>query len=1845
MESVLDKFVLLARQAKAYGVHFVITVTRPNVLSSQLFSLFTERLTLKLADTTEYRVIVGGRVADIGDTPGRGYMKIGPAPLSFQIALPFDMEGEDAAGEKAELAQFARNMNDFIAASGRLYKKPPRVDALPKAILFKHMLARELGVNADEHFLERLEMMAARNWQNSLTPDLADWLHVAIGVISGNRPRALHFEAKKDGVHGMIAGGTGSGKSEILMTLIVGLVLNYDPSVLNFVLVDYKGGGAFKPFTDLPHCVDIITNLNKSAVKRMFTAINAEMQRRQKLNADTQTKDIVEYRKKGYHLTHEPYPHLFIIIDEYAEMITDSPEFKAELESITRVGRAQGVNLLLASQRPVGVTDQMRANIKFRICLRVEGVDTSREMLRRSDAAFLPSGMPGRGYLQIGNENIELIQIAYTGETYEYAEPEEGGRQPKFYDVVVRLAQKLLRRERPRTPWPPFLPTQLTLSSPLVQDYLQEEYLPLMTLGQAERPSSLNPFIQGWFDGKVGWGNIDWHKTAMRAIVGLADDPYNASNLPLVVDMTKGHVVLFGASGWGKTTFLRALIVSLAATHSPDEFHAHILDLGGRNLEPLRALPHVGSIIMPDERGYEERVQQLLRELNDIVDARKRLFSEVGATTLYEYNRGQPDRIEPAILVVIDNFLEYIETFGNETGRDDDDNLLEALVLLMRQAKAYGLHFVITASRLNVLSSKLYSLFTERLTLRLSDSGDYRSIVGGSVAEIDEIAGRGYVKAGRQPLEFQAAIAVGHFDEQGQIQDELQEIRRLGEQMKKIGRQAWSGREPLRIDALPKMSSYRQLLSEEMGVDVERPFPDALQTAMGRLWRENAEMERADWLRVPMGIVSGNRMRALHLEAKKDGVHGLIAGGTGSGKSELLMTMIVGLAAHYPPEILNFVLVDYKGGGAFKPFERLPHCVDIVTNLNKAAVARMFAAINAEMRRRQRLNAETGTKDIVDYRRKNLHKTHEPYPHLFVIIDEYSEMIDDNPEYKAELESITRVGRAQGVNLILASQRPKGVTDQMRANIKFRLCLRVEEMDTSREMLRRPDAALLPNGLPGRGYLQVGNENLELIQVSWTGETVPDRGEAPVLWPDRAAADGAETADEPPKMFEVAVAAASKLYGGRMAPKPWPDFLPTQFSLQSPLYDAQRNETFVLSTAVTDWMNGDTDGLWPGVDWETEAMRPVAGLLDDPVEARQIPLRFDLNRSHLAVLGDSGWGKTSFARTLLVSLAATHSPDEFHAYVLDLGGRNYRHLEDLPHVGGVIYADEESYEERLQRLLDKLVQITAERQQLFSHADAGDLYEYNAKNPDRALPAILVVIDNFAELRENYEALVEATVIPLMRRSLSAGITFVVTANAPNNMMSKLYNLLGERITFKQANRDRYMDIVGRGAIEIDDIAGRGYIRVGRRPLLFHAALPAGIFDPENGRDTLTEADEVRLMAAHMQACLARREWRHRPDPIETLPEIVPLAEMLAQVGPAKPRRIQAVVGQNVNLQPALFNLKRMGPHFAVVGPPLSGKTTTLYNWVLSLAWRYTPEQLMIVLVDLQQRFILYGGERQLDELPHVAAAVTEIEQIEELVANLKRECAALAAEENERELFVFIDNFDDFVDELARMREAERDLSSLARRYGREGLHLVVAGALDSASDLRRRVQASNYGIGLRSAQAVDTLRVARRPAGLRGKELPVGRGFIVKSGVPTMIQTATPYEGMGVALSGGEEDEEMMALALDAWVTKIREMYPDQRAEWSELSPEMAEAAGQTAADAEIKPYIDMLRRLLVQQSNGDADKIARLEDEAILIEFARESLREATGFDPYEMFGKEPKEILDNVQGLLPDLPEKS
>ena len=382
--------------------------------------------------------------------------------------------------------------------------------------------------------MDQLQQMAQESWRRSMDPKLADWLFTAVGLLSGNEPRVLTFSAKADGVHGIIAGSTGSGKSELLMTLIIGLALNFNPTVLNFVLVDYKGGSAFEPFKHLPHAVDIVTNLDQSATARVFASIIAELDRRQRLNTYTNSKDIVHYRRKGLNLEPDrpPYPHLFIIIDEFAEMISGNAEYKAQLESITRLGRALGVTLILAAQRPVGVTDQMRANIKFRICLRVETPDDSREVLRRADAAFLPPGIPGRGYLQIGNENIELIQTAYTGGDYKGPQEEnavpnviwvdrprksaaqKATEPPKLYDVIVEMMANLAQQEsKPQwRPWPEFLPMQtgtnvLSLQTPLDTAYMKDADIELLRTTDSEKVAglSLNEKATTFWEGEFHW--------------------------------------------------------------------------------------------------------------------------------------------------------------------------------------------------------------------------------------------------------------------------------------------------------------------------------------------------------------------------------------------------------------------------------------------------------------------------------------------------------------------------------------------------------------------------------------------------------------------------------------------------------------------------------------------------------------------------------------------------------------------------------------------------------------------------------------------------------------------------------------------------------------------------------------------------------------------------------------------------------------------------------------------------------------------------------------------------------------------------------------------------------------------------------------------------------------------------------------------------------------------------------------------------------------------------------------------------------------------------------------------
>ena len=393
-----------------------------------------------------------------------------------------------------------------------------------------------------------------------MLPENQEWLKAPLGLISSKEVRTLIFSAKAngDGVHGMIAGTTGSGKSELLLSMIAAMAVKYDPRIVNFVLVDFKGGAAFEPFKKLPHCVDIATNLMGNAVERIFIAIKAEMDRRAKLLADGRVGDLVDYRKRvipklkpGDPLPNT-FPHLFVIVDEFAEMIAQNPEYKAQFESITRLGRAFGVTLILATQRPAGVvSDQMRSNMKFRICLRVETPEDSKELLKRPDAARLPP-IGGRGYIQVGNDMLTEIQVAWAGAEWGDAKPDPVYTTEEILEamhlkpenkpglqidwIVGAAAAEAHRQGVPKQhkPWPDPLPETLPLNLPVDASYLDGGHLgPEVDPEPGARPAGLPTPM------KSRCGSRSTGKPACRCMpaIGVVDDPFQSKQRLLNIDV------------------------------------------------------------------------------------------------------------------------------------------------------------------------------------------------------------------------------------------------------------------------------------------------------------------------------------------------------------------------------------------------------------------------------------------------------------------------------------------------------------------------------------------------------------------------------------------------------------------------------------------------------------------------------------------------------------------------------------------------------------------------------------------------------------------------------------------------------------------------------------------------------------------------------------------------------------------------------------------------------------------------------------------------------------------------------------------------------------------------------------------------------------------------------------------------------------------------------------------------------------------------------------------------------------------------------------------------------------
>ncbi len=932
-------------------------------------------------------------------------------------------------------------------------------------------------------------------------------------------------------------------------------------------------------------------------------------------------------------------------------------------------------------------------------------------------------------------------------------------------------------------------------------------------------------------------------------------------------------------------------------------------------------------------------------------------------------------------------------------------------------------------------------------------------------------------------------------------------------------------RRPASVADIPTSLSFLELFGAQDVKDLD---------VLSR-WRRSAQAGRS--LATPIGMRGGGEPLIIDLHERAHGPNGLVAGMVGAGKSELLQTLVASLAINYHPHRVAFVLVDYKGGGMADPFVALPHTLGVITNLQQGNLAvRALTSFQVEAERRQLLFREAGVNHIDDYQRLYYRgQVKEPLPYLVIIVDEFAEMKTEQPDVAREFVRIARIGRALGFRLILAMQKPEGIVDgQIEANTRFRLCLRVAQTADSQAMLKRPDAAYL-SGV-GRAYFQVGADEIyDLFQVAWSGAPYdPENlsGENP-LEITEIALDGSRTAlYQPPRMglsAEVTQLKAIVEHLHQLAesqavsrlPGPWLPPLP---------------EVFPLEAVPRIMSGGQENGAdrcfgWDGHGWQPVPRRlaPVVGVIDDPRHRAQPPLQIDLSReSHLVVYGAPGYGTTTFLQTFVTSLALTYTPADVNLYILDFGGHALRVFERLPHVGAVITADET---ERVERLLRFLLRELERRKELGAARGAAG----------SSLPAIVVVLDSYASFIEaNDEAGQaeerEAALVQLAREGGSVDMHLVVTATSPASIRYRVSSNITGVVALRLAEASEYSAIVGRVESLPPTLPGRGLVK-GNPPLEFQTALPiAGATDAERN------AGLVAL--AHQMAAA----WvGSRPKPIQTLPRVVPLSDLVRPtdgwIGEIEEGNdgLSVPLGlTTADLLPLMVDL-RAGPHFVIAGPVQSGKTSLLQTWLLALATRCPPAQLHFYLVDSRRL-----GLAPLADLPHVRAyadtaerADAVIAEVERLVAErqalydaVRRKIDAAAGDVSTPAILLALDDLLDEYDDNAK--NCQSQLVTIARQGRRLGIYLLITCAVNQLNryaynELITTLRETPVGFRL-DASSDDSFFSLRLPYGERDKILPLGQGYWVRRGQAVKVQLATAHVGTP---------------ALSAWVKQLAEAH----------------------------------------------------------------------------------------------------
>jgi S-DNA-T family DNA segregation ATPase FtsK/SpoIIIE len=892
---------------------------------------------------------------------------------------------------------------------------------------------------------------------------------------------------------------------------------------------------------------------------------------------------------------------------------------------------------------------------------------------------------------------------------------------------------------------------------------------------------------------------------------------------------------------------------------------------------------------------------------------------------------------------------------------------------------------------------------------------------------------------------------------------------------------------------------------------------DAASVDTKRTWRARSLAER---LRVPIGVGEDGRPVMLDLkEAAQEGMgpHGLCVGATGSGKSELLRTLVLGLAVTHSSETLNFVLADFKGGATFAGMAQMPHVAAVITNLadDLTLVDRMGDSIRGELNRRQEMLRDAGNyANIHDYEKARAAGAPlQPIPSLVLVIDEFSELLTAKPDFIEMFVQIGRIGRSLGVHLLLASQRlEEGRLRGLETYLSYRIGLRTFSAAESRAALGVPDAYELPN-VPGSGFLKFGTDEMVRFKAAYVSGVYR-------TGPTRSALGGALPVDRRPVLFtaaEVPVRYVAVPQQREETPETDDALADTVLDVIVRRLEAQgpaAHQVWLPPLDSPPSLDGLLPGLaavqgrgltQPGYEGAGRLVVPV-GLVDKPYEQRRDPLWVDFSGAagHMQIVGGPQSGKSTLLRSLIASFALTHTPHEVQFYGLDFGGGGMAAVAGLPHVGGVASRLDP---EKVRRTVAEVYGVMTRREEYFRSSGISSIAEFRTKRArgqisvtDQPWGDVFLVIDGWGNFRADYEA-VESVVLDIAARGLGYGIHLVLTASRSMEVRANLKDHLMNRLELRLGDTmDSELD--RKVAVNVPTgVPGRGQAP---GKLHFMGAVPR--------IDGLTSDTDL----ADATAALATEVSRHWQAPgapeVRLLPREFPAQQL--PPGDHSPQRGVAFALDEDNLEPVFVDFEQ-DPFFLVFGESESGKSNLLRLLIKQLTERYSGDDCKLFVVDNRRSLLDVTPSTHLAEyIPMSNAMDHHMSALAELMQRRTPTADVTAQQLRERSwwrgptVYVVVDDYDLVSTSSGNPLGGLTELLPFARDVGvRFIIARSSAGAGRAAYEpfMQRMRELGAQGVVLAGDPGEGDVL-----GGVRPRAMPAGRGVFVsrRRGKP-LVQT----------------------------------------------------------------------------------------------------------------------------------------